>query len=244
MFSASGGLAYHLLALKSQKRWLPYTIEVKRLISIWLQSLPRQTKQIILVGHSGGYSLPVNELKKFELICIDTDVLSHSILNFKLHQKFTSREQDRHYTTDWFVAESVRNDPSNPFIKLLREHPNAAICFCNIWGQIGVISKDAENILALWDSQLKQEQKIRSWFSYHDRYSADLNQPESFKTTTSNKKLSLSELKELYFENAKAVINDHLTEAIFHNQPNYVYLNWNLKRRTYHLIEVCCETSS
>jgi hypothetical protein len=150
--SHSGGLIYHLRAFRySQSLWGSHREALKKFLSDWQVT----TDTLVLIGPSGGYSLPREFLSSFKNIIIyEPDPIAKWILKWRFRSL-------RHVTFDYRQAFDFQaTDPSSVDLP-----KNAAILFCNLLGQIEV--KDAEKIRA----NLAQVLSGRAWASFHDWFS-------------------------------------------------------------------------
>jgi hypothetical protein len=145
--SRSGGLPYHWKALLYRKeRWRAHEQSTRFFLERWNPV----EKELLLIGPSGGYSIPPGWLGRFDRIfAYEPDLLARKI--FERRQGLKPVWLGRYF----------------PFGKPgAFEHPaGAAVLFSNLLGQIEIRNVKK---LGTW---LEQELQGRSWASFHDALS-------------------------------------------------------------------------
>jgi hypothetical protein len=163
LFRPSGGVLYHLRAIRRGRLWKSFRAELAE----WLATWPAPREELLLIGPSGGYSLPNSWLDSFKTIhCYDVDPLAPWLFRMRHRQaNITFHKQDMFWQDGRLTLRALD--------RVLSRHPRAAVSFCNILGQLpleGVIA-DGE-----WEAFLKQLRgclETRSWLSYHDLYTIE-----------------------------------------------------------------------
>lgn len=152
----SGGLNWHLRAFGRRKvLWQPFRAVLAQFLDQWQPD----TSHLILVGPSAGWCLPDGWLNRFHHItAIDPDPWAPFLFR-RLHPKARLDE--------WVKGDVFALAPT-----LLAQHPQAAILFCNLLGQLiftGLTAAEVTNRL----SALKQDLAARPWASFHEIMSSE-----------------------------------------------------------------------
>lgn len=150
--SPSGGLTYHLRALRWRHRlWAPFRARV----AAWLAAWQPPCSELLLLGPSAGYTLDPAFLARFAAIhTVEPDPLARWLLRRRfpgLPLRFLDLQAF---------------DEAGP-ARLAAGHPAAAILFANLLGQVH--DTDATAALA---PRLVAALAGRHWASYHDLLSA------------------------------------------------------------------------
>jgi hypothetical protein len=222
LFTHSGGLIYHARAWRAGHTWKSHRNSVRDFLNAW--NPPADT--LVLVGPSGGYSLPAGWLKKFdEVIAVEPDPVARALFEWRLKMKLT-----------WLSQPLDFNDPS---LFLAQIPPKSAILFCNLLGQVSVSSAFKMK------ATLQKITEGRPWASYHDVISGTgihLQVPAA----TDFKKKTVDEIKTWVNLTAEARAGDSTVrelslhdafdlfpagEGVFH------YWDWTLTGTRTHLIE-------
>jgi hypothetical protein len=143
---------YHIRAYRYSKQlWGSHLQGVAQFLSGL-----KPTSRLILIGPSGGYSLPQSFLEQFEVIqVIEPDPLARLILLLRF----------------WFIRERFEfylkklDFESLDFLDGF-EPETASILFCNVLGQVPVKSE------AAFQRTLRARLQNLKWASFHDRFSA------------------------------------------------------------------------
>jgi hypothetical protein len=221
---SSGGPIYHAKALLfKQKLWRRHREALQKFLEAWNPV----EKNLVLIGPSGGYSLPEDFLNRFErLIVIDPDPIARFIF-----AKRFSRE------TEWMMKFIDFKDPK-PFFESLP--PNSAILFCNLLGQIAF--KNA----AQTGAKLLDALQARNFASYHDALSGE---DVDFDTELAppGKRLTMNGMKGLVYPKVRSgtiTLNSHQAPELFQHAENlkYFYWQWQITPKRAHLIEGVFQT--
>ena len=219
---SSGGIIYHLRALlhgkKSDSLWASHRDQVKAFLSLW--NPPE--KNLLVVGTSGGYSIPKEFLERFTTItAVEPDSFARVIFErrFGMKPKWVTQEID------------FRNLDS---LKALVA-PDTAVLFTNLLGQLS-FPRAVET-----KRKLKEVLSQSSWASYHDALSGEHLE---FDTELSEKyrQASLAQMKTWIYPKIKGgtlEINAHQGPDLFASEPGnqFLYWQWRITPKRTHLIE-------
>jgi hypothetical protein len=222
--SRSGGMVYHWRAYRyskntSESLWSSHLEGVQKFLAAW--NPPE--KSLVLIGPSGGYSIPKSFLEKFEKVtAIEPDFLARTIFEKRFEMK-----------PIWVKSGiSFRNLES--LQKIIPE--NSAILFSNILGQVPL-----PRVSAL-QKELKRVLQNHSWASYHDAMSGEQMQFDA-ELAQPFQKAPLSLMKKMIYPmvaNPTALtVNAHEAPDLFPADPklNFRYWQWRLTPKRAHLIE-------
>jgi hypothetical protein len=215
----SGGLSYHVLAWKYRKTlWQPFRNEVQTWLSLW--NPPE--RELILMGASGGYALPVEFLKRFEKIYyVDPDPIARLIFKWRFRG---------------LKIKALRSHPQN-LLSPIAKYPKAAVLFCNLLGQLPLILRDAE--FRQLQSRFEKDLTERSWASFHDivstSSSAPFQKPQSLKPQRHLNLGAVMMTALLPPRSEKLSLVDH--ETFWLSEKYSTDLTWwSLRPNSYHLI--------
>ncbi len=216
--NTSGGLFYHLRALRYQKSlWARYQQETARFLEAWNP----KAKTLVLVGPSAGYSLPLEFLKRFEkIIAVEPDALSRILFT----QRFGIRPEWIKKPLNFERGVDPKDFP-----------PDCAFLFANVLGQVRIfnVSRFSENLKRLVDGH--------EWASYHDAFSGERLEFDTELAT--HRKATLAEMKSWIYLKSTGLttleINAHVAPDLFSekDQLQYRYWQWRLTPKRTHLIE-------
>lgn len=241
----TGGLNWHVHALRSLNRWLP----TRERIAQFLASIETTQTHLLLIGPSAGWMLPTPWLARFKQVdVVDIDPLVPLLFGLR-HGKVL-----REYGTQLHFH---RQDAIAGLPQLLREFPNACVWFDNVLGQVSVRLGD-EDIAERQLRHLKLLLQGRSWGSLHDVYSgptdAAMALPEiktvGFKRLDNADEdtaqvhidgkpqlLSVAAQGLLTALNAKGVWHDHATAGVFPSKTSTTLIPWAFKPHYWHWLE-------
>jgi len=153
LFDDSGGVGYHLRALRHRRTlWAPFIAQVAG----WLNAWRAPTAHLVIIGPSGGYALDERFLQRFDRITVlEPDPLARLILRRRF-----PRLRIEHGELDCL---SGREGPH----WLARLYPGASLLFANVLGQTPVLAADAR-----WADRLRTALQAHHWASWHDVLSA------------------------------------------------------------------------
>ncbi|MGE4131699.1 MAG: hypothetical protein AB7F86_08670 [Bdellovibrionales bacterium] len=157
----TGGLFYHWRAARHQDQWGNFREDLLSWLNEW--KCPKHS--LVLVGSSGGYTLPHSWLKQFgEIHAYDLDPLApfwfrrrHKDLPIRFHRQDVFRKAGKLSL--------------EPLLKILEQHPQAALLFCNVLGQVLLTVSSSEDDWRSFLILMRNALSNRIWASYHDLYS-------------------------------------------------------------------------
>jgi hypothetical protein len=233
LFSLSGGLVYHLRALRYRSGlWAPFRSALRE----WLaERLPRSA-ELLLVGPSAGHCLPLGELSRFERITVlEPDPLARRLLARRLRPAHVELEQ-RDLLVEPLLSGRAGLDA------LLKERPTASLLFCNLLGQLRFDLTDEQQ--ARFESEFRSRLLPllagRRWASFHDYWSLDRDRAEpsparlDFERQPSDDELGVA----WFGARGKAVtVLDHGTSALFPPSLPRRYFSWQITPAALHIVE-------
>lgn len=246
----TGGLRYHLRALRYRARWEGYVAGVAR----WLRAWAPPEDRLVLVGPSAGYSLDATFLTSFRaLFAVDPDPIARALFQRRFGPALRAAGTTLTWDTRDYLSPGPRGFDPAGMHALLSLHPGAAVLFCNVLGQLRLLDPDDafRTSFEMWKSALPDLLAGRSWASYHDRLSGPIAPvvPEGFRAPDA---MSNEELGEAFYvtdalvaEDASPIeIVEHGTADLFPGRPRE-YLVWEILPQWHHLIEwVSCSVST
>lgn len=156
----TGGPLYHLRAgIRILGQWRSFRNQVEK----WLTEWQPQKSELVLIGPSGGWTLPDNFLYEFKKIhAYDLDPLARGFFAF-----------NHGVDVEWHREDAIGMN-AEKLLVLKDRHPNAAFLFCNMLGQLGLLYKTE------WGEDLPEDfianmqkffRECGEWASYHERVS-------------------------------------------------------------------------
>ena len=216
--SSSGGLTYHLRALRFAKNyWQGHRKGTQKFLEAWNP----KASALVLVGPSAGYSLPEEFLNRFtQIIAIEPDAIARLLFAARLKVKPT-----------WKPGSL---DFSQPVTK--EQFPEAcAFLFANVLGQVPIrnVPQFRANFMNFVNGH--------EWASYHDALSGE---EFEFDTDESgHRKATLAQMKSwIYLKFTKKStleVTAHVAPDLFLEKDHlqYRYWQWQLTPKRSHLIE-------
>lgn len=234
LFNAAGGLPYHWRALRNQGTlWAPFRTS----IAGWLEHWQPPEKQLILVGPSAGYTLPLIQLQRWtKLSILEPDPLACWLLERRLSAALGAQCPELE-----FVREDHLLAPARSLIDLATLRQPAAILFCNVLGQVTQLlpSRAQEQRLRALKQQVRAALVGRSWASYHDRVSGPIA-PQIQAVTVPGRWSDAEVITHAYdaaSTTTRVELVDHQTQGYFPEDLPHAYFSWPLQRGAFHLIE-------
>jgi hypothetical protein len=247
-FNPTGGFGYHVRALLyGRRQWSPFRQEIAR----WLRAWAPPERELLLVGPSGGYSLDPAFLGAFSrIIAVDIDPLA--ALVFRL--RFGRLLRERGVALAWDSRDHLSPGPQGfslqPLCSLVAAHPEAAVLFCNLLGQLPLLGDDRlpdqsdddppEGSYERWLLGLPAALAGRSWATYHDRISGDgrpRSLPEGAPVPWSpSEDLVLHHFAPAEDRVEKLELLDHRTSVLLRDTPREQF-SWEIAPGVFHLIE-------
>ena len=221
--SPSGGLLWHLRALRYRRHWRPFRAAIGR----WLEDWPHGRDHLLLLGPSAGWCLPSAFLAGFRSIhAVDLDPLAPWLFD-RLHGAGLRR-----------AAVGVRWQQADIFATLgplLRSFPQHAVLFGNILGQRRLYCSD----VATAEADLRRltgALRGRVWASFHDRLSIDREVAgRPVEAVQASRSLASEELAMRF--GGGGVWTDHLTAEVIAGDVACLYLPWPLMPGRLHIVE-------
>ena len=160
MFRPSGGLLYHWRALRHGRRWRPF----RHAVAEWLDGWRPAARELIVIGPSAGHTLTTPFLKRFARVhAYDLDPLAAPL--FRLRHPGV-RVRFRRLNVFWRDGK-LSIDAMDA---ILARHPDAAILFSNVIGQVLLEGRADERAWYGYLDALRARLNGRAWASYHDLY--------------------------------------------------------------------------
>lgn len=219
LFNPTGGWLYHLRALRYRNTlWMPFRQQVAQFLKEWQ---PRE-KQLLILGPSGGHTLPTDFLQGFEKLWLFDPDRFAPVFFQKNHPGLAPQwsRTDLIFHRKKFDAEKLNH---------WLEGQNIAVLFSNLLGQLPLIG-GLEPMHAWWKTVLPSLNR-HSWASYHDLFSF----PEAAKLPPRLPDGAIvPQLVEWSMEKNKSLeLIDHGTSELFANSPAWC---WNISSKQTHVV--------
>jgi hypothetical protein len=224
LLGPTGGLSWHLTALRQRRHWRR---SLER-IAQWLAQWQPGTDELLVLGASAGWCLPLPFLQRHRAIhCVDIDPVAGALFRFRLGRAL--RQAGTSVT--WERADCVLH-----LTPILQAHPRSAILFANILGQHGLRARPQARAQADLDG-LASRLQGRRWASFHDRLSGPWRAPHPPEATHSSARALDSETlaREL---GCHGVWRDHLTGQVLPESTPRQYVPWPLRPGVLHWLEL------
>ena len=241
----TGGLNWHVHALRSMNRWLP----TRELIASFLAQVQPTQDQLLLIGCSAGWMLPNPWLMRFKRIHVyDIDPLVPMLFGLRHGKALSAHGVELSFHRQNAIAGLPR---------LLQQHPDACLWFDNVLGQVGFLLGD-EDMAERQLGQLKALLKGRAWGSLHDMYSGPIDAEMALPGYQTVQWTRLDELPEaqsriamdqetrshaeaaqalLTKVHAKGVWHDHSTQTVFAADTVTTLMPWAFKPHYWHWLQ-------
>lgn len=216
----SGGLRWHLRALRYRECHGPFREQVASFLAAW----EPDTTDLVLVGPSAGWFLPATFLTRFSRLLmmeLDTSARFFPVASWTVA---ASGSSVHHVVDGGFRDQTARSVGSAT---------QGGCAFCNVLGQLGLERSDYQVELAA----LKLRLSGRRWASFHDRFSSlgqDLRGrvAASFSSTRSMDAAMLGEL------GCSGEWTDHGTEHVFPDGTLRRVAVWSITKSRVHFVEM------
>jgi hypothetical protein len=239
----AGGLRYHLRGYRhAEGLWAPFRFALAE----WLYDWEPPEKKLVIVGPSAAWCIQPFFFERFEeVLCLEPDPLARFLFPRRLARApLEARPRLR------FDAEDRLLDRPEALPELLEREGAAALLFSNVLGQLRVlleVSDERDPKLARVRAAVKRAIAGRSWASFHDRVSGEL-EPILEGSLWADARLGDAELLERCYGETEApsgehrasderALLDHLTGGFFPERAPHAYFTWPLVPGSYHLIE-------
>lgn len=234
----SGGWRYHLRAQRGHRRWAPFRQALAQFIRPWLSVQEQTQRPVLLIGPSGGYTLPWPAIRRCaHRIAIEPD----PIARFFLARRDPALILDQRPALGW----SSRGYCPNRLHAWFDEYEECAMLFCNLLGQLDAATTWAS---AAWRDSFVERLSRCDWLSFHDLVScnlpADLQRLRALASTRAHISPDCAlDLWEQVFAGATRPLHlvDHATAQLFSNGAlgslSREFFSWQLCPDRWHVIE-------
>jgi hypothetical protein len=154
----SGGLFWHARAWRRQGAWRGTCQHIRQ----WLEQVHPNSSQLVIIGASAGWMMPSPWLQGFDRVStVDIDRWAAPLFRMRHGSALkSSGTQLRCHT----------GDALGDLQTLLAAHPDAAVLFDNVLGQLRFMHDSVDEAVSCLD-MIKQRLVGREWGSLHDAYS-------------------------------------------------------------------------
>jgi hypothetical protein len=165
--NASGGIGYHLAALRYTSRlWKPFREDLAR--ELVLRFPKPETTDLVIIGPSGGYCLEASFLARFRgVLVVDIDRIALAILKFRFGPQVRIRNQDFFESLErakWDLTEWLRE---------VGAPTGSTLLFSNLLGQLAFLYKP-DRLREIEIGLSRALASGPSWVSFHDRFSVEV----------------------------------------------------------------------
>jgi hypothetical protein len=234
----TGGWIYHYLAKRYAKvLWHPFIQNLHESLIHWRPS----SKNLVLLGPSGGYCLSNSFLRTFH---------SRTAIELDKSAPYFFRRQHPGLRTSWLRKDYffLANGNWNPLgpAELLEDFPYHSFLFCNLLGQL---SRHHERPgYGDWKKSFREVFRDKSFFSFHDLLSSSQGPliTTKIQVPAHGYSANLAKIQENFlarFQGVSTLRNsnsvtliDHLTHEFFTASPR-LWVPWSITPRQHHIIE-------
>lgn len=168
LVNPAGGLYYHVRAWRYSRRlWEPFRASVAR----WLAEWSPPERVLLLVGPSGGYTLPMEWITgRFDrVVAVEPDPLARWIFERKFRQTADAQGQQVGVPgLEWRNEDLLSSHILNAFLGR-GSGEGMAVLYSNILGQMGILGREFEEAKRIVSVLAASG---CSWATYHDRFSS------------------------------------------------------------------------
>jgi len=212
----SGGLRYHLRALRHRPAWAPFHAAVAGWLRGW--QVAAGGGDLVLVGPSAGYALPPGWLGGFRrVLVLEPDPLA----------RFLLRRRPDAGALSFSPLDALGG--ADGLAALAAAAPGSAVLFCNVLGQVPAPAGQ------VWPVLLAQALADRHWASFHDVFSTE-RPPDDPSPLGFDRPPPLAELLGRVWTGGVLEGFAHDTYGIGGEAP-HAYACWSLAPRNHHLVE-------
>ncbi len=237
LVGASGGIGYHLAALRyASHLWQPFREDLARELARRIPK-PGET-DLVLVGPSGGYCFEPAFLSCFRsIMAVDIDPLAGAVLRKRA-------ENARFVRQDFFRKLEAANWDLEKWLSDTQAPPGATVLFSNLLGQLGFLFDEAR-MAEVGGGLARGLRTTVPWISFHDRFSVKIGaSPRTlleFPARPSSRELADAwTAKWLERGGSFGEIHEHdIGEWVAAACGTFCYFPWRLDARRTQLIEVC-----
>lgn len=233
LVGASGGLVYHLRALRRREAaWAPFRDVLGVRLDAWAARVAPEVEGLVIVGSSAGHCLHAGALARFSRLAI---VEPDPLARFLFRRRYGPAE---HVDLDFLVGGTTASRDA-ALDALLTRFPRAAILFSNVLGQLSVLRDEDDDDASFTrdKAHLREALRGRRWMTFHDRFSGALA-PRPDVPRRFDHRASDDELLAAFYEGGAGELVDHSTEGLTDPQRPHEYLVWTLDAAQHHVIEL------
>jgi hypothetical protein len=242
----TGGFGYHLRAFSRRRTlWAPFARNIARWLAAWA---PTET-EIVLIGPSGGHCLDLSFLRRFaRIVAVDIDPFAPWV--FRWRARHVLRQMGTVLT--WDARDHLSPGPEGfalaPVRALLDAHPDAAVLFCNILGQLPLLGEDRdpeqrddappEGSYEHWLLGLAEALEGRTWATFHDRISGPVR-PRAIDSSAPVAWASSQDIVTGHYpltDDPDLALVEHRTSVLLPDEARWQFV-WELAPGMFHLIE-------
>jgi hypothetical protein len=247
VFNASGGIGYHLAALRYTSRlWRPFREKLSTELRRRFVD-PGQT-DLVIIGPSGGYCFDLDLVSEFRsVVAIDIDPIGGKLFEFRLgfSRRKNASGKFRFLRRDFFSDLASSGWKIEKWLEKNSIPRAATFLFSNVLGQLELLYDDTQ--MAEIDQGLLEvfSSMKNPWVSFHDRFSFEASEPIQFESAFEKRPSSASlaqewlQHRDLKTRTVSTVHEHELGKWIDRVDGPFRYLTWRLASRHVHLIEVC-----
>lgn len=154
----TGGLLWHWRAWQRQSQWQGACDDIGQ----WLGQVQPVRRELLIIGASAGWMMPVRWLQGFKKITtFDIDSWAAPLFRWRHGRQLQASGTELTCCT---------SDALTPLDAVLRAHPQAAVLFDNVLGQLRFQQPSIDLASAQID-KISRSMRAREWGSVHDAYS-------------------------------------------------------------------------
>ena len=154
----TGGLLWHWRAWQRQSQWQGACDDIGQ----WLDQVQPVRQELLIIGASAGWMMPVRWLQGFKKITtFDIDSWAAPLFRWRHGRQLQASGTELTCCT---------SDALTPLDAVLRAHPKAAVLFDNVLGQLRFQQPSIDLASAQID-KISRSMRAREWGSVHDAYS-------------------------------------------------------------------------
>jgi len=154
----TGGLLWHWRAWQRQSQWQGACDDIGQ----WLGQVQPVRRELLIIGASAGWMMPVRWLQGFKKITtFDIDHWAAPLFRWRHGRQLQASGTELRCCT---------SDALTPLDAVLLAHPKAAVLFDNVLGQLRFQQPSIDLASAQID-KISRSMRAREWGSVHDAYS-------------------------------------------------------------------------
>lgn len=166
----TGDLLWHWRAWQRQAEWQATCDGIGQ----WLDQVQPASQELLIIGASAGWMMPVRWLQGFKKITtFDIDRWAAPLFRWR-HGRLLQASGTQ--------LQCHTRDALTPLDAVLRANPNAAVLFDNVLGQLRFQQPSLDHAAARIE-KITRSMRTREWGSVHDAYSGPVYPRQSASTT-------------------------------------------------------------